>query len=70
MVFHNVEAERARLGLTQTRLAEMLGITLTTYTSYRTGKTSPDVSLILDLCNIFHCSADYIIGRTNVREVS
>lgn len=70
MMFNNVEAERARLGLTQTRLSEMLGITISTYNSYRTGKTSPDVSLILDLCNIFHCSADYLIGRTNVREVN
>ena len=70
MMFNNVEAERARIGLTQTKLSEMLGISLATYNSYRTGKTSPDVSLILDMCNIFGCSADYLIGRTNIREVS
>ena len=57
----NIEAERARAGMTKNELSEKLGISQKTYVKYVNG--SPISSDVLEkmavLCN---CSIDYLLG--------
>ena len=62
MAFPNIEAERARAGLTRTALAEELGISLTTYNKYVTGETSVPSDKLIYLNRRFGVSIDYLLG--------
>lgn len=59
----NIEAERGRQGLTKTQVAEMLGVSLTTYNTYIGGASIPSDKLIA-MSDMFGVSCDYLLGRT------
>ena len=59
----NLEAERARHGITKTNLAQRIGVSLNTYSSYVNGAPMPSTKLCL-LADIFHVSTDYLLGRS------
>lgn len=63
---NNMEAERGRAGLTKRKVAKMLGITAKTYDTYIKTKKMPTDKL-LKLCEIYGCSADYLLERTDKR---
>lgn len=42
----------------------MLNCTAMTISRYERGEADPDVATILRLCEIFGCSADYLLGRS------
>ena len=50
---------------TQKQIAEKLGTTQQVYSRYETGVNAIPVHHILKLCDIYHVSADYLLGRTN-----
>jgi transcriptional regulator with XRE-family HTH domain len=54
--------------LTQGDVANKLNIALTTYANYEQGTRNPDWNMLLRLSDIFDCSVDYMIGRTNNRK--
>jgi len=62
----NLEAERARRGMTKTALAEQLGISGPTLLGYVNGAPIPSNKLE-DMANLFGVSTDYILGRTAKR---
>lgn len=61
----NIEAERARLGLSKEELSRKLGISSKTYSKYIGGSPiSSDV--LVKMADLFCCSIDYLLGRSEV----
>lgn len=56
---------RNGLKLNQGDVAEKLNIALSTYANYEQGTRNPDWNMIVKLADIFDCSTDYLLGRTN-----
>ena len=67
MKYPNIEAERARLNLTRTELAERLSVSRGTYANWQSGKTEIPGSLIVAMTKLFGVSSDYLLGITQVR---
>lgn len=57
-------------GIYQKDLADKLHITRATIASYETGKSLPSLDVVLKYANFFDCSTDYILGRTNERDLA
>ncbi len=51
-----LKSARIKLGLTQTQLAEKLGISSSTIGMYEQGRRSPDFNMLLRLCGILKIS--------------
>ena len=49
--------------LTQSALAEALGIDRSTYAYYETGKTSPDLDTLCRMAAMFQMSVDELLGK-------
>lgn len=61
----NIKTLRKQVGLTQTELADKLGVTEQTVSKWENDKCYPDVSLLPLLANIFNCSVDAVLGTDN-----
>lgn len=51
--------------LSQTELAEALGIAQTTYSGYERGFREPSLDMLCRIADFFHTSTDYLLGRTD-----
>ena len=56
--------------LRQVDVSEAIGIDQRTLSNYETGKTNPESFAIIKLADFFGVTADYLIGRTTVNEIS
>lgn len=54
---------RLNKGFSQTKLAEILGVTYFSIGDWERGKCQPSIELLLKLSDVFECSVDYLIGR-------
>ena len=62
MRFPNIEAERARLGLTKTQLAKALGVSdKTLYNWYHNGAFT--VEALQKMAEMFRCPIDYLLEQ-------
>ena len=61
------ELRKAR-GWKQDDLARELQTSRQAVGNYETGFRSPDVETILRLCDILGCSADYLLGRSDLQD--
>ena len=61
----NIKTLRKQVGITQTELADKLGVTEQTVSKWENDKCYPDVSLLPLLANIFNCSVDAVLGIDN-----
>lgn len=52
--------------LKQKQLAADLGYPLQTFNNYVRGEREPDLAAINKICDYFGCTADYLIGRSDV----
>lgn len=50
----------------QADLAKELSVSRVSISRYETGERDPDIETILRLCDIFGCTADYLLGRSPV----
>lgn len=48
---------------TQAQVSKALGIALTTYAGYESGKHQPDFETMIKIADIYKVSMDYLIGR-------
>lgn len=55
---------REQKGWTQGRLGKELSCTAMTISRYETGQHSLSDEIIYKLCDIFSCTADYLLGRS------
>ena len=62
MKYPNIDAERARKGISQDGLAEELGVTRKTLYNW-IEKGSIPASALIRMANLFECSIDYLLGR-------
>ena len=53
----------------QKDIADYLGISVRAYQHYETGTRYPDFSGIQKLADFFQCSTDYLLGRTDIKEI-
>lgn len=60
--YPNIEAERARRGMSQTELAEQLGVSRKTYQNWQASKTEIPCSKIVAMAHLFDVAADYLLG--------
>ena len=65
--YPNIEAERARLGRTKRELADYLDINVRSLQNWQAGKGSLPAGKLCQLCDLFGCTADYLLGRSEHR---
>ena len=59
---------RKDLGLTQSKLAISIGTDKTVICSYEKGKNIIATPFLYDICKKYNISADYLLGRTNIKK--
>jgi transcriptional regulator with XRE-family HTH domain len=62
LMSYRVADARRRSGLTQQEAADALGVTLQGYQYYEYGKRDMKSSVVRKLCEVFGCSAAYLLG--------
>lgn len=63
-----IELERTRLGLKQIDLAKKLNLSSSASISqYENGDRIPSDDIKFKMCEIFKCSLDYLMGKSDVR---
>lgn len=62
MKYPNIEAERARSGMSQEAFAEQLGVTRKTLYNWVSRGQIPQPALE-KMAQLFNCSIDYLLGR-------
>ena len=66
MIGKFISACRLEKGLTPMQLAEKLNITNRAVSKWETGKSMPDVSLMLDLCNILGITVNELLSGERI----
>lgn len=56
------KSARLNIGITQEEVANILGVSRTTYAHYETGIRKPDPNTIVRLSEIYNVSSDYLLG--------
>lgn len=51
--------------LSQTELANILGMSQTGYSKYETGENDVPTAILIRLSQFYHTSVDYLLGLTN-----
>ena len=64
---NRIKKEREKLGLSRDKLAEKLGVSYSAIAMYEQGNREPNNELILEMCKIFDCTADYLIGNSQYK---
>ena len=54
----------------QLEMADILGLKLRGYQEYEYGNAYPTVPGLIQIAEFFQVSTDYLLGRTDIREVS
>lgn len=66
-MFPNIDAEQARRKINNTKLAQMLHIDRKTLSKWKRDGLIP-ASALIKMSEIFKCSTDYLLGRTDMTE--
>lgn len=56
--------------LSQATIAEKLSISQRTYSHYELGDRNIPLNIILEIAEFYDCSIDYLLGRTNKKEIN
>lgn len=51
--------------LTQKAVAEKLNLSTSIVSGYETGERTPSTEILLALSYLYHCSTDYLLGKTD-----
>ncbi len=62
MVFPNIEAERARRGMSKKDVAAAIEVSDQTFKNWMAGKSDIPSSKIVSLAKLFGVSTDYLLG--------
>ena len=65
MIGKRLRALRKEKGLKQIDIANVLGVSRTTYTQYETEKSEPDLATVAKLAEFFKVTTDYLLGKSN-----
>ena len=61
---------RQERGMTQEALGQVIGVKNYSVYTYEKGRSYPDVAGLIALADHFDVSIDYLVGRTDRREVN
>jgi len=64
-MYRRIRDLREDKDLTQTQVAEMLGMSQTGYSKYETGENDIPTVVLIKLTNFYNTSIDYLLGETN-----
>ena len=64
---NNIRSERVRVDLTQAELGEKLGVGVDVIRNWEDGTTPIKVKNLIEMADLFSCSVDYLLGRTEDR---
>lgn len=56
--------------LSQTDLAKILNCSQVAYSYYEIGKRDIPTAVLIALADYYHCSVDYLLGRTDRKEMN
>ncbi|HAJ97754.1 MAG TPA: transcriptional regulator [Ruminococcus sp.] len=70
MQFHRLKDLREDMDMSQTEVAKLLFTSQTMYSRYERGYLTIPVEHLLILADFYDVSTDYILGRTNVKEMN
>lgn len=62
MRFPNIEAERARRGMSREDFVKPIGVSTKTYSNWQNGKTDVPCTKLMLMARSLECSVDYLIG--------
>lgn len=65
MRYPNIEAERARKGMTKEKFADAVGVSTSTVKNWQNGRTEIPASKIVIMAGIFNVSTDYLLGHSD-----
>lgn len=68
--FQRLRDLREDMDMNQTQIAELLNTRQTVYSRYERGVQTIPVEHLITLADFYKVSTDYILGRTNVKELS
>lgn len=64
---NNIASERVRLGMSQQDLADELEVSRDSVKDWESGRTPIKSTLLISMADIFDCSIDYLMARSNER---
>lgn len=64
---NSIASERTRMGLSQSQLAEKMGKQRSTIARWESDPLTLSGSVLCELSDLFGCSIDYLLGRTDER---
>lgn len=67
-MFPSISAEMARNNLTNKTLAERIGVSESTVSNWRCGKTEIPATKVLAMARIFNVTTDYLLGAKSFPE--
>ena len=62
-----IKKERENLSLSREDLAKKLGVSYSAIAMYEQGNREPNNDIILKMCEIFNCTVDYLMGKSEFK---
>ena len=70
MKFQRIQDLRTDADMSQKQLSEILHISQRSYSHYGTGSRNIPVEMLIRLANYYDISVDYLVGRTDKKEMN
>ena len=70
MLYERMKKLRKEAKLSQVNLAKDLSMHTTPYRRYESGERDLPMEVAIQIAEYYHVSLDYLVGRTDVREVA
>ena len=70
MKFQRIQDLRTDADMSQKQLSEILHISQRSYSHYETGSRNIPVEMLIRLANYYDISVDYLLGRTDKKEMN
>ena len=69
MICDTIKELRERAGLSQTALAKKVGVTRSAVNAWEMGLSIPTTQYVAELAQLFHVSADFMLGLDNTEAI-
>lgn len=66
---NTLKAQRLSKNMTQSQLAQKLGLTKSVISAYETGLRMPSYDILIHIARIFNVSTDFLLGVENKRTI-
>ena len=66
-MYRRIRDLREDRDLSQTQIAQMLGMSQTGYSKYETGENDIPTAILIRLADFYETSTDYLLGRTDIK---